>query len=157
MVISMKSTTQELERLVASYIQKFNEFSETEFNTKPSPQKWSRKEVVGHLIDSAQNNLRRFIVGQYEESPPKIVYQQDFWVGANGYQTMKKEDVIQLWRLINERIIAVLENMPAENYNKQCETSTLHSIEWLADDYVKHMKHHINQIIAGSFDIVYQS
>jgi hypothetical protein len=151
----MNLTVQELTSIIKEYTQKISAIPDHEFSAKPNPLKWSKQEVLGHLIDSAQNNLRRFICGQYEPNPSKIVYDQDFWVASNGYQNMAKEDVIQLWRLINQRIAAVLTNMPSENYGKLSETSALHSLEWLAADYVKHMKHHLNQIIAGSFDVVY--
>jgi hypothetical protein len=158
-MVVMKNVTTELSALVSEFAAKFNAFADSEFSSKPNPNKWSKKEVVGHLIDSAQNNLRRFIVAQYEMKEPNIVYDQDFWVNANGYQQMKKEEVITLWKLINERICSVLSVMPESNYNKQCNTSKtdvqLHSLQWLAEDYVKHMKHHLNQIIPGSFNIVY--
>ena len=152
----MTSTVEELRKIVNDFSLRIGAIPEPEFSAKPLANKWSKKEVVGHLIDSGQNNLRRFICGQYEPVPSKIVYDQDIWVSTNGYQQMNKEDVITLWRLINERIAAVLERMPKENYEKQSETSTLRTLEWLAIDYVKHMKHHLNQIIAGSFDIVYK-
>lgn len=156
----MKQVTQELRQLIDLYAEKFEAFSEKDFAEKPRVDKWSRKEVVGHLIDSAQNNLRRFIVAQYAAVPPKIVYNQDFWVAANGYQSASKHDVITLWKLVNQQICNVLENMIAANYANVCDTGTtvveFHSLEWLAEDYVKHMKHHINQIIPGSFDIVYK-
>ena len=152
----MKDTIRELREIVTAYTRKVDAIPDAEFSAKPLPHKWSKKEVLGHLIDSAQNNLRRFIVGQYEGQPPFIAYQQDFWVASNQYQHAAKDDVILLWRLINLRICAVLESMPAENYTKQCNTGTLHTLQWLAEDYVKHMKHHINQIISGSFDVVYK-
>lgn len=155
----MKHVVQELQELLSEYTKKFEAIQEPAFSDKPLPNKWSKKEVIGHLIDSGQNNLRRFIVSQYTPEPPNIVYDQDFWVNANGYQLMKKEDVISLWRLVNERICAVLANMPEENYAKPCNTGKtevqLHPVQWLAEDYVKHMKHHINQVIPRSFDIVY--
>lgn len=70
-------------------------------------------------------------------------------------------DVIVSWMLVNFRISEVLENMPEENYSKQCNTGKgaeqLYTLEWLAQDYIKHMKHHINQIIPGSFDIAYKT
>jgi hypothetical protein len=153
----MKNTAEELRAIVREYSKKFESIPDHEFSAKPLVNKWSKKEVVGHLIDSAQNNLRRFIVGQYETIPSKIVYDQNIWVATNDYQSMTKEDVISLWRLINARVAAVLENMPRENYLKQSMTSELHTLEFLAVDYVKHLKHHINQVIAGSFEIVYQS
>jgi hypothetical protein len=152
----MKETVEELRSIVRDFALKIKKIETAEFSAKPLPNKWSKQEVLGHLIDSAQNNLRRFICGQYEATPSKIVYNQDHWVAINGYQQMKKEDVITLWILLNERIAAVLETMPESNYNKQSETSELRTLQWLAVDYVKHLKHHLNQIIAGSFDIIYK-
>jgi hypothetical protein len=156
----MKKAIDELKQLIEVYATKISSIPEAEFSAKPLPHKWSKKEVLGHLIDSAQNNLRRFICGQYEQAPSKIVYDQDFWVNANGYQESEKEEVIRMWRLINKRIGAVLGNMPKENYMRTTDTgktkTDLHSLEWLAEDYIKHMKHHLNQIIPGSFDIVYK-
>lgn len=156
----MNETITELLSIVNSYSERFQNFSENDFSAKLNPSKWSKKEVVGHLIDSAQNNLRRFIVGQYETLPPKITYEQDFWVAANGYQNLSKTDVINLWKLTNYSIANVWKNMDPKNYLKQADTGKinpqLHTLEWLAADYNKHMKHHINQIIPGSFDVIYQ-
>jgi hypothetical protein len=154
----MNQTIQELRQIVSEYSQKFNQLSEQEFSAKPLPHKWSKKEVLGHLIDSAQNNLRRFICGQYETKPPRITYETDFWVIANGYQAAEKNDVIVLWKLMNERICAALSSMPLANYSRQCDTGQqgqpqLHTLQELAVDYVRHMKHHVNQIIPGSFDV----
>jgi hypothetical protein len=150
----MERLIEELNHIVESYSKKISNLNDADFSAKPLPHKWSKKEILGHLIDSAQNNLRRFICGQYEATPPNIVYDQDFWVASNEYQNMKKEDIVQLWKLINYRIAAVLKHMPKNHYPKQCDTGTLHSLQWLAEDYVKHMKHHINQIISGSFDVI---
>lgn len=156
----MKKVTEELQQIVAEYSARISSIPEKEFSAKPLPNKWSKKEVLGHLIDSAQNNLRRFICGQYEVTPPHIIYDQDFWASANAYHSSKSQDVILLWQLINNRVCNVLNTMPADNYGKVCNTgrteTQLHSLEWLAEDYVKHMKHHLNQIIPNSFDIVYR-
>ena len=155
----MQIIIQELRDLIQSYSEKINTISAPDFYAKPIPSKWSKIEVLGHLIDSAQNNLRRFVCGQYESTPPWIIYDQDFWVSANNYKKAKKESIVQLWKLLNERICDVLESMPASNYQKECntgrDTEQLRTLQWLAEDYVKHMKHHLNQIIPGSFDIVY--
>jgi DinB superfamily len=154
----MESVYKELLAIISEYAVKFSAISDTEFSEKANPTKWSKKEVIGHLIDSAQSNLRRFVVGQYEDQP-NIVYQQDFWVQSNGYQQARKEDVIALWRLLNQQIATVLMNMPKETYTRAVNTGKgtpeLHALEWLAADYVKHMKHHINQVISESFNVVY--
>lgn len=74
---------------------------------------------------------------------------------------MTSMDVIVLWMLVNFRICEILETMPETNYSKQCNTGKgaeqLYTLEWLAADYIKHMKHHINQIIPGSFGVTYQT
>jgi len=156
----MKAIVNELNKIVNEYSLRISAISDQELSVKPLPNKWSKKEVLGHLIDSAQNNLRRFVCGQYESTPPKIVYDQDYWVKANNYQQTNGTEVIAMWKLINNQIATILETMPASSYPKECDTGknsvTLHSLEWLADDYVKHLKHHLNQIIPNSFDIVYR-
>jgi hypothetical protein len=156
----MKTITTELQTIINTFSQRIAEIPETDFSAKPNPAKWSKKEVLGHLTDSAENNLRRFICGQYENEP-KIRYEQNFWVTANDYLNAPSNEVIANWKLINFKICRVLNSMPKENYSKNCDTGkdspNLLTIEWLAIDYVKHLKHHLNQIIPKSFDIVYPS
>jgi hypothetical protein len=155
----MQNTIKELKGIIDEYSQKIASLDENEFSTKPTANKWSKKEVLGHLIDSAHNNTRRFICGQYEPSPPNIVYDQDQWVSLNNYQHSDSKDVIALWALANKRICSILEKMPVSAYSKEANTGknevSLHTLEFLAVDYVKHLKHHLNQIIANSFDITY--
>jgi len=147
----MEKSIQELRELVADFSLRLSEMDDAEFSMKPLPHKWSKKEIVGHLIDSAQTNLRRFICAQYEATPSKIVYEQDFWVAANQYQSRPGESIIALWKLINTQIILVLASMPPDKYAAQSETNELHTLEWLAEDYVRHLKHHLEQILPGSF------
>jgi hypothetical protein len=155
----MKKTREELLNIVTEFTASLSAIPDDVFQSKPNPKKWSKPEVLGHLIDSAQNNLRRFIVGQYATSPPNILYDQDFWVQSNDYVNAPKIETIQLWRLINEQICRVLAAMPTSNCSKTCNTGKnseeLRTLQWLAEDYVKHMKHHLNQITPGSFDITY--
>lgn len=155
----MNNIVKELNEIIIEFSTRIEAISDQEFSVKPLPHKWSKKEILGHLIDSGHNNLRRFICGQYESAPPKITYEQDFWVAVNDYQNTSKEDILQLWKLINKRICAVLTSTPLANYSRECDTGKqavqLHTIQWLAEDYVKHMKHHLNQIIPASFDIKY--
>ncbi|HWA33224.1 MAG TPA: DinB family protein [Cyclobacteriaceae bacterium] len=156
----MKHVVTELNDIVTEYSERISRISDKDLSNKPLPNKWSKKEVLGHLIDSGQNNLRRFISGQYESTPPKIFYDQDFWVKANDYQHRPAADVIELWTLVNEQICAVLTTMPQGNYSKTADVgkqeSKLLTLQFLAEDYVSHMKHHLNQIIPGSYDIVYK-
>jgi len=157
---TMELVVQELSALINEFTAKLRAMDVAEFETKPQPHKWSRKEIIGHLVDSAQNNLRRFIVSTYAETPPNIVYDQDAWVRLNGYQTMRADQVITLWALVNQQIVQVLRHMAPDDYSRPCDTGKdkeqLHSLLWLAEDYLRHLKHHLNQVFPGTFSIIYK-
>jgi hypothetical protein len=140
----MKEIANELQNRINEYLPLLKALDEDRASIKPSPVKWSKKEILGHLLDSAQNNIRRFIVAQYEENP-KITYQQDDWVRINNYQSSKLEELVQLWYLINQQIVTVLRN--TKNGERICDTGELHSIQWLASDYIKHLRHHLHQVL----------
>lgn len=142
----MLSQAEELEQTLEQYTAQLRKIDEVDAAIKPTPAKWSKKELVGHLIDSAQNNLRRFIVAQYEESPT-IQYRQDDWVRINNYQKYRLEDLIQLWYLTNKQIVAVLDGMDIQTAERTCNTGSLHRLDWLATDYIKHLKHHLHQLL----------
>ena len=140
----MHSIATQLETIIDTYLSQLSSVNEDDFTFKPSPAKWSKKELIGHLIDSAQNNARRFIVAQYEDDPT-ILYNQDKWVAINNYQQWDTKDLVQLWYLLNKQIISVLTNIPGEVNQRICNTS--YTIEWLAQDYIKHLKHHMHQVL----------
>ena len=142
----MEATILELGRMINEYLPQLNKIPEVESGYKASPLKWSKKEIIGHLIDSAQNNIRRFITAQYEENP-KIVYNQDVWVMKNNYQNYNLPDLISHWHLLNKQIVHILQNIPAEMQQRTCQTEDTHTLEWLAADYVKHLKHHLHQAL----------
>jgi len=120
-----------------------------DWETKPSPGKWSKKEIIGHLIDSAQINLQRFVRCIYEENF-KLIYEQDEWVAAAHYQDADIKEILDLWILLNRQIIRVLSNYPANRLqavsDNDKKTVSLHTVEWLAADYVRHMQHHLGQV-----------
>ncbi len=102
----MIKIAQEIEITVERTAKAFSEISDEEFAMKKIPGKWSKKEIVGHLIDSAQNNIQRFVRGQYEDTP-KISYAQDDWVRLQDYQRYPKADLIQFWRMINKHLCRI--------------------------------------------------
>ncbi len=119
---------------------------------KPKPNKWSKKEILGHLVDSAQNNLRRFIEIQFSLEAYQIIgYSQDDLVRINGYQEMPIQEIVQLWLTLNRQIARVwktlpLEKLPSKVLNTDGTESTL---EWWVVDYIRHLEHHLQQIFEG--------
>lgn len=141
----------EIIRLVNQAMIDFENITEAAWNDKPQPHKWSKKELLGHLIDSASNNIRRLIVGQYEQEV-KIVYHQDEWVACQNYQAADLAEVKTLWQLLNNQIARVIENIPEEKLQNTCDTgkgkTELHTLSYFIEDYLVHLQYHLNQITA---------
>ena len=142
----MQNIIQQLEKIINDYTPQLQCLKAEDISFKPLPAKWSGKELLGHLIDSAQNNIRRFVVAQFEDEP-YIVYAQESWVTAADYQHYPVKDLIDLWVLLNRHILIILKKLPSAAAERKVQTEELHSIKWLAEDYNKHLLHHLHQIL----------
>ena len=142
----MVAVASQLNLIIDEYLQQLNKIDEEKISFKYSPIKWSRKEELGHLVDSAQNNIRRFIVAQYEEIPT-IIYNQEKWVVLNDYQQQPSQNIIKLWYLLNKQVVGILNNISEESAQRQSQSQELHTIEWLGKDYIKHLQHHMHHIL----------
>jgi hypothetical protein len=144
----MQGTIDHLRKIADTYSGKLGLLSEEVFSEKANPDKWSKKEILGHLVDSAQNNVRRFVVAQYE-TIPSIRYDQEQWVKLAGYQQHPTMDLIFLWTLFNRHICQVLMATSPAGALRKCDTGApeAHTIEWLAADYIRHLLHHLHQIV----------
>lgn len=146
---SISNVIDDLKEIINENVSNFKLISEEEFSHKELQDKWSKREILGHLIDSAQNNIQRFIRGQYEKSP-KIIYDPDLWVILNQYKEYGKSELIDLWALLNKQIVHIWEHVPSEKLTATCDIGEsehdFKNIQWLAEDYVAHLRHHISQI-----------
>lgn len=127
---------------------KIEKLDEGQFSYKPSPEKWSRKEILGHLIDSAANNHQRFVRVQFEHSPT-IWYDQNKWVETSRYSKLEKEKLISFWTAYNKYLASIIRFIPAHNLGKTCimKDGSNVTLEFLIVDYVSHLEHHLKQII----------
>ncbi len=143
----LKNTIQQLATAIDDLLTR--DLQTIDWDDKPDPERWSRKEIIGHLIDSAQINLQRFIRCTYEENF-KLTYEQAAWVQVQYYQDTDINELLELWRLLNFQIITVWKYYPVNRLSAKCDNSktevSLHTVEWLAQDYVDHLKHHLKQI-----------
>ncbi len=125
--------------------------SETEL-TQQVPGKWSRKEILGHLIDSALNNLKRFTDAQFVDGVYQIQgYNQINLVVANRYQELPLSYLLTLWSVLNTQILYVTETIPAETLARPVQFGTAEPAEqqtlgWLIEDYVAHLEHHLQTL-----------
>lgn len=143
----IESSIARLERLCQTIPDLLYKITEDEFSHKPSPYTWSKKEIMGHLIDSANNNHQRFVRAQFEHIP-SISYLQNNWVESSYYQAMDRELIISLWSSYNLVIANIIKNISPLDLKKLCHTGGAnHSIEWLFIDYVDHMEHHLRHLL----------
>ena len=123
-----------------------NQIDDNVFSDKEQNNKWSKKEILGHLIDSATNNHQRFVRAQFEPNP-EIVYDQENWNLYSYYQQMDSRDLIGFWLTYNKHLISLIENMPKESLSRTCLIAgSLLTLQYLVDDYVVHLEHHLKQI-----------
>ena len=124
-------------------------YSEAESEQRPSPERWTKKEVLGHLIDSASNNHQRFVRGQIASGQDFPRYEQERWVRIQGYQSARWSDLIDLWRAHNTHILHVAENMPEEGRRSTCRVGGGEEVT-LAElfvAYVDHLEHHLRKML----------
>lgn len=129
----------------------FQDFSSEELLHKPAPGKWSKQEILGHLIDSAINNLKRFTEIQFLPQPYKVIsYRQNELVVINHYQDLPLNHVLDLWKVLNQQVSYVVQNIPSEKFDypvdPQYDNGEMKSLGWIICDYVAHLEHHLRQI-----------
>jgi hypothetical protein len=114
------------------------------------PEKWSRQEILGHLIDSAVNNYHRFVRAQHGEAADFPTYRQDDWVAAQHYNERDWLELVELWSALNNHLAHIIEHMPESakdtpvNFNEDKPAR----LEYVVTDYLEHMRHHLAQILA---------
>lgn len=144
----LAALSKELWEVVEATVQKLLFFTDEEAGAKRLPSKWSKKEILGHLTDSAVNNYTRFVRAQHAEYVELPGYNQDFWVDVRGYQRMNWEEVIEIWRVQNLHIVRILPLIPAKALAHICVIgpNAPVSLQYIAEDYLRHLNHHLNQI-----------
>jgi hypothetical protein len=116
-----------------------------------APGKWTRLELLGHLIDSAINNQQRIVRGLYLPEVGFPGYDQEAMVRAQDYRNGDPEEMLQLWTLMNRRIASHMEKAESAALANQIHVGTdpAISLEQLMLDYVAHLEHHLRQMFGS--------
>jgi hypothetical protein len=122
--------------------------TEDEFSRKLASDKWSKKEILGHLIDSATNNHQRFVRVQFEHVPT-ITYDQNKWNSYSYHTQTNSIQLITFWTAYHRQLAELIKHIPKDNLTRECcigrESNV--TLQWLIDDYVRHLEHHLKQIV----------
>ncbi len=154
---SYLDASRELTRVLAAAAEDLARVSDPEASAPLSPGKWSKKEIVGHMIDSASNNHRRFVRGVQDRGGHYPGYDQEFCVKLQRPNDVPWPVLVGLWQNYNHYLAHVIASLPAESkalpmrVSSNPETTLL----WIAVDYVEHLKHHVNQVVGAKFQSAY--
>ena len=153
MTEDLKKVIDRLQQHINLAPSEFLNYSEGELRRKPAPNKWSKKELLGHLIDSAANNHHRFIKIQFMPSPFFVEgYAQNDWVRLQNYNEKDSQQLVNLWKVYNEHILFIMQNTPEKNLQIKIKAEdpfeNADTLLLLMKDYVDHMDHHLKQIFS---------
>ena len=121
--------------------------------------KWSRKQILAHLIDSASNNHQRFVRAATQGKLEFPGYEQDKLVGLQNPDLASWELLLELWSSYNRYLAHVLQQIPESLADTPCTIGgrAAVTLKWLAQDYVEHLKHHLNQILGSRFQTAWSA
>lgn len=144
----LRSLFREFDEAIALNEKRFLELQEDEVRQRPAEGKWSKKEILGHMLDSACNNHQRFVIAQLSSELKFPAYNQAGWVRAQNYQEESWPALVQFWSSYNRHLLHVMSSIPPDRLKGLCfvgedEPVTL---EFLIRDYVRHLNHHAEQI-----------
>ena len=136
--------------------------SDADSTVRPRPEKWSHREIIGHLIDSASNNHQRFVRAPGMADLVFSGYDQDGWVELQQYQDVPWNELLDLWVAFNRQIARVMDAIPEAVRGKVHTRHNLDlvafrveqavpTLEWFMLDYVAHLEHHLRQVLGASW------
>jgi hypothetical protein len=158
----MQDLVQDFRQTITNAEQQLLAISETQTEARPGDGEWSAKEVLGHLIDSAANNHRRFVEAQAKDDLVFPGYDQLHWVAAQQYRQAMWTDLVALWKAYNIHLAHVIASIPQdaltrprtensfERLARQAESEGRPvTLEYLIRDYYEHIKIHLEQLFAA--------
>jgi hypothetical protein len=121
----------------------------------PGESKWSCKEELGHLLDSAANNHQRIVRAQLEDKPAMPGYEQTRWVALHDYQHRDWSELIAIWKAFNRQLLAAAEAVPESAWSRTLTVggSEPLTLRFVFEDYISHMVHHLEHIGIAVSDI----
>jgi len=115
----------------------------------PTREGWSTKQELGHLIDSATNNHVRFVRAALEPDFHGPNYDQESWVNLHGYNELPWPTLVDFWYRYNMLLAHLVSRLSTEQLGKRCVIGSGPpvTLEFVIDDYILHMQHHLDQIL----------
>ena len=119
---------------------------------KPAPEKWSPKEELGHLLDSAANNHQRIVRTLIEDQPAMPGYEQQRSVQVHGYQQRDWRELIDQWAALNRQLLIAVASVTDSGWTRTCTIAGSEpvTLRFVLEDFLAHMSHHLAHIKSAS-------
>lgn len=143
----MKTIAQELIQTTDAAAAKLRAVSPGDAALRRGPGRWSKKEIIGHLIDSAANNHQRFVRAQHTANFAFPNYEQEHWVMNQDYETAEWPQLVEFWLSYNHHLAHVITRIPKEKLALYCTIGDDEPVTlgFLVEDYLRHLQHHLAQ------------
>ena len=143
----MQGTTL-LEALLDQVPSRLAKLAPSQAEAKPAASQWSPKKELGHLLDSAANNHQRIVRKQLENKPAMPEYDGDRWVELHRYQQRDWRELIELWKALNQQLLAAAQAVSVADWSRTCTIGDSEplTLEFVFEDYLEHMMHHLKHI-----------
>ena len=138
-----------LSRTIERELPHLRKFADDRVSIPRASGKWSPKEELGHLIDSAANNHIRFVRAAIEPEFRGLGYAQDDWVRLHGYRNLPWAALVDVWSQYNLLLGALVKNIPEDRLETACfiGANPAVTLRFVIEDYVLHMQHHLDQLL----------
>lgn len=146
---TLKSAADELRTVLSS--NKLSQITDAQASNAGPDGHWSKKQILGHLLDSAANNHHRFVRGLIQSTVAMPGYEQNLWAAAGRYQERPWTELVAWWSAYNRHLLHMMEAVPADRLATECRIGDGEAVtlEFLMVDYVDHLKHHLGQIVSS--------
>ncbi len=139
-----------LERTISTELPELRKITEDQAASALSNGAWSKKEELGHLIDSATNNHVRFVRITLEDGFKGPAYAQNDWVALHGYNEIPWSAIVNLWNQYNWLLVHLIAHIPEPRLQAEATigSGTAVTLQFIIEDYVLHMRHHLDHILS---------
>ncbi|MEJ2658174.1 MAG: DinB family protein [Desulfobacterales bacterium] len=145
----MKDIARQLRTIIAKVEPQLTRMNHDAVGFKPGPNEWSKKEILGHLIDSAANNHQRFVRAVNKVAAGFPTYDQNEWVRIQRHNERPWLSLVELWSAYNSHVCHIIECIPKDADSSPCNIGKKGPVplDFVIKDYIRHLQHHLKDIL----------